>query len=61
MASSMQQGAWEVFGVLELVCLLANNLYSYKQEVLGFEVDRSVRYRVMAMLLDFEEKLKTWF
>ena len=43
------------------MCLLANSLYSYKQEVLWFEVDRSVRYRVMAMLLDFEEKWKIWF
>ena len=45
----------------KLVCLLTNNLYSYKQEVLGFEVDRSVRYKVMAMLLDFEENWENKF
>ena len=27
----------------------------------ALEVVRSIRYRVMAMLLDFEEKWKTWF
>ena len=55
------QSAWECFGVLELVSLIANNLYSYKQKVLGLEVNISVRYRVMAMLLDFEEKWKHGF
>ena len=47
--------------MLYLMYLLANNLYSYKQEVLGFEVDISVRYKVMAMLLNFDEKWKTSF
>ena len=31
------------------------------KKILTLEVVRSVRYRVMAMLLDFEEKWKTWF
>ena len=61
MANFMQQGAWEGLRVLEIVCKLENNLYSYMKNIRGFEVDSSVRYRVMAMLLDFEEKWKTRF
>ena len=37
---------------------LAINLYSYKKKVLGIEVDRSVRYRVMVWMLSFEVTLK---
>ena len=40
---------------------LVIDLYNYKKKFRALEVDRSVRYRVMAMLLDFEEKWKTWF
>ena len=48
-------------GVLSIVCYLANNLYGYMKKVSALEVVRSTRYIAMAMLLDFEEKWKTWF
>ena len=48
-------------GVFPIVCQLENNLYSYIKKVIALEVERTVRYKVMAMLLDFEEKWKTQF
>ena len=56
MADFGLQSAWECFGVLELVCFFANNLYSYKKKVRGLLQNRFLSYRVMARLLDFEEK-----
>ena len=44
------------FGACVFVCFDANNLCISKEKVLALERVRSARYRVMAMLLDFEEK-----
>ena len=35
---------------------LANNLFGYMKNIRGLEEVRKARYRLMAMLLDFEEK-----
>ena len=40
---------------------VANNLCMYKQKVLVLERVRSTIYRLIAMLLDFEEKWEVWF
>ena len=44
-----------------IACYVANNLYSYMKKLRALEVVRSTRYKVMAMLLDFEEKWENKF
>ena len=43
------------------LCFDANNLCISKEKVVALERVRSARYRVMAILLDFEEKSKCSF
>ena len=50
------KGVWESFSMLEIVYWLAIDLYSYMKKVRGLLRNKFLSYRVMARLLDFEEK-----
>ena len=48
-------------GAFQIVCYVAIHLYNYMEKVGSLEGVRNTRYKLMAMLLDFEEKWKYGF
>ena len=50
-----------VFKAQAYVGFVENNLCMYKQKVLVLERVRSISYRLISMLLDFEEKWENKF
>ena len=55
------KGVWKSSWGLEIVCFDADNLCISKEKDGVFERVRSTRYRLIAMLLDFEEKWEYGF